>query len=259
MILLLAGLSGAVAQDADEAEAEEADATEEAAEEVVVYGELRVEQARRAVIEELEDAGYDHEVLDLGDRVVYRHAAPWKGEVVLFDDGFAEVRRQPLHAEGVGMPWAKKNSPLAWAGCLIWPWACIRYYGATVSDRKWRATETRPVQRVAPKVRDWGDRIADLSIDRKVEGLPDMLEALWLEGRPLSGRGDALATYRERRAALLAFYGSRTDTTWGRQVQGAVMGFVRAVVQRSDHPFTEAEVAAAAAAGTPLELGPQRP
>lgn len=221
----------------------EAPDEEEPVEEVIVYAELRVEQARREVEQELEEAGFDHEVIDLGDHVVYRHSAAWKGEVVLYDDGYMVVRRQPIHAQAPKMPWARRNSPLAWIGCLVYPWACIRIDGATVSERRWRNRESRTVQRVQPKVRDWADRIADLSVDRKVEGLPAMLEALWELGRPMSGQGPALSTYRERRAALLAFYDSRTDTPWGRQVQEAVRAFLRGVVQASDHPFTARELA----------------
>lgn len=214
----------------------------EVSEEVIVYAELRVEEARREVIQELRDAGYDHEIIDLGDRVVFRHAAAWKGEVVLYDDGYAQVKRQPIHAEGARMPWAKKDSPLAWAGCLIWPWACIRVQGATVSERRWRNREARTVQRVQPKVRDWADRIADLSVDQKVEGLPAMLYALWEDGRPLGGPGPRLETYRERRAALLEFYGTRTETSWGRNIQQAIASFLQAVVQGSDHPVTRREL-----------------
>lgn len=224
--------------------ADETDDEEEirAAEEVIVYAEERVERARQAVIQELSDAGYDHEVIDLGDRVIYRHGAAWKGEVVLHDVGFVEVRRQPIHAEGARMPWARANSPLAWAGCLLWPWACIRISGTTVSQRRWRNREARTVQRIQPKVWEWGDRVADLSVEQKVEGLPAMLFALWEQGRPLGGAGPRIETYRARRAALLEFYGSRTDTPWGRSIQDAVASFLDGVVQVSDHPVTAREL-----------------
>ncbi len=241
MVSLVLGAVVALAQEPaadDAAEPEE----ESAPEEVVVYGELAVERARQAVVEELEDLGYDHEVLDLGDRTVYRHDAAWQGEVVLYDDGFMVVRRQRLQAVGRQMPWAERNSPLAWAGCVLWPWACVRVSGQTVGTRKWRGREARTVAHLAPKVREWGDRIADLATDRKVEVLPDALEALWREGRPLLGE-EVLQTYAERRAALFEYWASRTDTLWGRQVRQTVLAFCRAVVQPSAHPFTAEELA----------------
>ena len=217
-------------------------AQDDPSEEIVVYGEELVEQARREVVEQLEEIGYDYDVIDLGDRVVYRHRAAWHGEVVLYDEGYMKVRRQPLHAEGRPLPWAKRNSPGAWAGCLLWPWACVRVYGATVSDRKWRSRESRTVQRVEPKVRTWANRVADLAVYEKIQGLPERLEALWERGQPLQGEG-RLESYADRRAALLAFWGSRTETVWGREVQRAVRGFLRSVVQESEHPFTTAELA----------------
>lgn len=243
----LIGIAGGEEPPAAEPEAAEPDAAEDVDDEdtsaeVIVYSQRLVEEARRAVVEELEEAGYDHQVIDLGDRVIYRHEAAWYGEVVLFDDGYTEVRRQPLHAVGAKMPWAKQDSPLAWAGCLVWPWLCIRLGGVTVSHRRWLNRETRTVQLVQPKVREWADRIADLSVEEKVEGLPGMLYALWEQGRPLGGSGPVLQTYRERRAALLEFYGSRTDTSWGRRVQRAVAGFLRGVVQPGDHPVTAREL-----------------
>ena len=171
--------------------------------EIIVYGELLVEQARSAVVQELEEAGYDHRVIDLGDRVVYRHSLSYHGEVVVHDDGYVQVRRQPLHAVGRQMPWARENTPLAWAGCLLWPWACVRVYGFTVSDRRWRSRETKTVQRIEPKVREWGNRIADLSTSQKVDSMSGLLEQLWVRGEVPRGRGARLVSRAPRLVARL--------------------------------------------------------
>jgi len=210
-------------------------------EEITVYAEERVRRARRVVEEQLARMGYDEEVEQVGDRTVYRHASPWKGEVVLHDDGWTVVRRQPLRVEGRKMPWTKANTPVAWAGCFIYPWFCVRTGGVLIGRNKWRAVEGRTVDGIQPDVRRWGDRIADLATSRKVGDLPDRLEALWSEGTPLSG-GPPLATHAQRRQALMSFWASRTDTVWGEQVRRAVTSFCRAVVQSSDHPFTDAEI-----------------
>ncbi|MEQ1564746.1 MAG: hypothetical protein ABMA64_03825 [Myxococcota bacterium] len=214
--------------------------------EVIVYGELRVKQAHDALIEQLAEMGYDGQVLDLGNHTVYRHDSPWKGEVVVYDDGWMQVRRQPFYVEGVELPWAKRNSPVAWAGCLIWPWACLKLSGSTYGERKWRQVEDEAAFELDPKLRVWGDRIADLAVDRKVEALPDRLTLLWRDGAPLDD-GPVLATPAERRRALFEFWASRTDTVWGREVQRAVEAFCRAEVQTSEHPFTPEELASFAA------------
>ncbi len=210
--------------------------------EMVVYGERLVDQARREVVETIEELGYDAEVKDQGDRVIYRHPAAWYGEVVLHDDGWMQVKRQRLRVEGRAVPWAKqKNSVGAWLGCFVYPWACIRVYGATVSRRRWMGTQTRTVAELAPKVEVLGDRIADLETTRRLASLPDRLEALWNDGTPLEG-DEPLTTMAERRQAVLEYWGSRTDTVWGRRVRQSIEDFVEAVVQDGPHAYTRAEL-----------------
>lgn len=211
--------------------------------EMVVYGERLVDQARREVVETIEELGYDYEVKKQGDRVVYRHPSAWYGEVVLYDDGYMQVKRQRIRVEGRAVPWAKRrNSPGAWLGCFVYPWACIRVYGATVSRRRWMGTQTRTVAELAPKVEVLADRIADLETTRRVAALPGKLEALWDEGAPLDRRSGALRDPESRRQAILQYWGSRTETVWGRMVRETVENFVEAVVQTSEHPFTAAEI-----------------
>lgn len=209
---------------------------------VVIYAEERVRQARERVETLLQDMGYGAvEVVDEGDHVVYRHVEPWKGEVVLWDDGWMQVRRQPFRVEGHRMPWAETDSALAWAGCLVWPWLCVHLGGGTVGHRKWLGVETATVGVVHGPVEEWGDRIADLATDRTVDGLPPRLDALWQDGVPLEGEG-TLETPSARRDAIRAYYLSRTDTVWGEAVRDAIRGFVYAVVQTSDTPFPAEEV-----------------
>jgi hypothetical protein len=211
-------------------------------EEIVIYGELRVQQARERVERLLEDMGYAGSVVDEGDHVVWRHVEPWKGEVVLWDDGWMQVRRQPFRVEGARTPWAETDSALAWAGCLVWPWLCVKLGGGMVGHRKWLGVETRTVDLVHGPVEEWGDRIADLATERTLDALPPRLEALWATGVPLDG-GPPLPTPAARRAALRDYYLTRTDTVWGEAVREAVRAFVFGVVQSSDAPYAEPELA----------------
>lgn len=215
-------------------------APDDAAEEVVIYGELLVEQARQKVIAELAAAGYD-QVVERNGRTIYRSPEVWRGQVVLHDDGYMAVERQPVRVVAPALPFAEENSAVAWVGCILWAPVCIRPGGQTVGKRKYRTHEGRIVGRVHDDVEAWSDRIADLAIDRKLERLPDQLEALWVLGVPLDG-GARLETHAERRLALMRYWGSRTDTPWGESVRTAVEAFCRAVVQPSDHPFPQAEI-----------------
>ena len=143
--------------------------------EVDVYGRLLVEQAKAEVYSDLLDAGYTERVRK-DDVAIFRHPDPWKGEVHVHDDGWMRVKRQAIQIEGREMPWAKRNSPLAWAGCVVWMPLCVRPAGQTIAKRKYQDYEARVVQHVQPDVVVWGDRIADVAVYERVELLPERLE-----------------------------------------------------------------------------------
>jgi hypothetical protein len=209
--------------------------------ELWVYGDIRVEQAREEVVQAFADEGYT-EVEDKGDYLRLRAEAPWKGEVRLYRDGWVRMKRRPVQFQGPEMPWAKKNSPLAYAGCLIYPWACISAGGQLVSGRKLQAQKVRALETAYLDVQELGDRVADRETESTVNTLPEQLEELWYRGVPLS-EGPTLETVQERKAALLDYWDSRTDTVWGDRVRVAVEAFLRAEVQGTEHAYTREEVA----------------
>ena len=217
------------------------EASEEAIyEEITVYDVRRIEAARDAVIDRVRDAGYVQEIRREG-RTVLRHPAVWKGEVVLWDDGRVNMKRQPIQFDSP----IQKGGAERWLACVLFP-LCIRPGGQLVSPRKLHHQEERVWRRITPEVRELGDTIASAATELKVEQLPDLLQALWDEGTPLSeAMSDVpLSDPAQRRTAILAFWDTRTDTPWGEQVRAVVEGFLRAVVQQSEHPVTAEELAA---------------
>lgn len=224
-------------------------------EEVIVYERLRVEAARSVVIEELKDLGYTR-VLEKDGATVLRHDQAWKGDVWLHDDGWMRIRRQPVQVEAPPTPWGKRNSAGSWLGCIAYPFLCVRPGGQLVGTRKFLAVESRTAETVNPEVAAWSDRVADLAVGEKAASLPDRLIALWERGEPLDP-GPVLPTPDARKAALLAYWESRTDTPWGEQIRQTVEAFLRAEVQHSEHPFTDDELLAFNArsrASRPLNL-----
>jgi hypothetical protein len=215
---------------------------EEADVEVIVYGQLLVEQARNQLVQDLAEAGYE-QVKEKGDRVIYRHPSVWRGEVHIHEDGWYQTKRQKVKFQAIEMPWAKAGSPLAVAGCVVYAPLCFRPGGALVGARKFSAQETRVVDHIHEDASVWAERISDLATERTIETLPDRLEALWVQGQPLEG-GEVLESARARRKALFLFWDSRTNTRWGDAVRQSVEAFCRAVVQASDDPFTAHELAA---------------
>lgn len=212
----------------------------ETSEEVFVFSEMLAEQARQKVEDELKAAGYDRKIKRRDGRVIYRHDAAYLGQLVVGEDGWVVFERQPIQVRAPELPFAEEGSPLAWAGCVL-VWRCVKLGGQLVSKRRFNAFEREMVAHVYDDVQVWNERMSDVALERKLQGLPDQLERLWVYGVPLEG-GGLLLTPEDRRAALLAFWGSRTDTPWGREVQEAVAAFCRAVVQQSEDPFTQEEI-----------------
>lgn len=204
--------------------------------EVVVYGERLVEAARQEVIEQAAKDGYVREIRKK-DRTILRHDQPWKGDVVLYDDGRLDIKRQPVRFE----PPVENKTPASWLMCVFLP-ACIRPNGQLVSNLKFQGYKRTIMASIEPEVRTWNERISDFAIDAKIDRLPDKLEALWERGRSIDG-ATVHATWEERRRALFAYWDTRTDTAWGDEVRDATAAFIRGVVQRSEHPFGAAELA----------------
>lgn len=74
--------------------------------------------------------------------------------------------------------------------------------------------------------------------------LPTRLDALWSNGESLDG-GKPITDPVVKRAALLEFWSSRTDTPEGRTVSRTIEIFLRQTVMPSDTPVTTAEAASA--------------
>ncbi len=232
ILLLLLGL----------ALAEEPPPPDEEVYEITVYGGPLVEQARRRLVQELGAEGYT-DVERQEDHLRLRNEAAWKGEILLYDDGWVRVKRQPVQVLAPEMPGIRENSPVAWAACVVYPPRCVRVGGATVGRRKFQAQKGRTLARIDQDVQTYGDRVADRHLEGTLAELPDRLEALWTEGVPLRGEAP-VETPEDRRAALLDYWESRTDTLWGDQVRITVEAFLRSVVQEGPHAFTEEEVEA---------------
>jgi hypothetical protein len=200
----------------------------------VVYGEHLVQQSRKKVEAELVSQGYDQITRKEG-YTLYRHDSTWKGEVRVYDDGWVQIRRQPVR---LGPP--EGLHPLF----CVFVTPCVRPGGQTVGKAKFSAQKRRALVDLQPLARQYGDRVADLHVDDMLNTLPDKLLALWETGAPLEDGEAPLPTLAERKVALLAYWDSRTDTVWGRRVRAAVETFIRAEVQAGPNPFTAAEVQA---------------
>lgn len=223
--------------DASEREAPTA-TTRSNVEEITVVGKARVEQARQRVIADAADAGYTRVVRKDG-RTMLRHERPWRGQIWVYDDGRVDLRRNPIRFE----PRKNQDKPTAWFACIWIPY-CLQPAGQIVSPNRLRTYQREAMAAIEDDVTVWHEALADAQTQARVDALPDQLLALWEHGTPLEGDGPALEGVAARKAALLAFWDSRTDTVWGERVRQTVEAFLRGVVQASDTPLTDDEIAA---------------
>ncbi len=202
--------------------------------EVIIYAVELAKQARDALIRDAKALGYAEEH-DKDGRTILRHEMPWKGEIVVFEDGRVEFKRQPMQFE----PPFKNKTPASYLVC-IWLPACIRPGGQLVSPRRLHGYERDVWAALSDDIDTLNARIADVAVDRKVDDLPARLYRLWNEGIPLEGEG-VLASWEARRAAILRFWDTRTENDWGMAVRRGVEAFVHGEVMPSEHPFTADE------------------
>src|SRR5262245_10982736 len=192
---------------------------EPAGEEITVYGDRLVVEARKKLVEDILALGYDDKIREKSDRVVYVHGENWRGKVVLYDDGRVATKRTGPAVEPPKGTW-----PL----CVTQPTHCLKGGAWLVSDRKWAGIVRGVESSTTDAQVELGDRVADAAVHVKVAHLPDQLAALWEQGVPLHEGDPPLATMEARRAAIYEYWRTRTNTVWGHEVQDAVESFVRA-------------------------------
>lgn len=210
----------------------------------VIVSDQAVQQAKKAVEQDLEAMGYERK-RRRGSFTIYDHPTNWKPRVLVHDDGFIVIRRQPPKIQRPDIPgaWWDKHSAANWLPCLTVPTLCVRVGGMVIAPRKLAHQKEAVVEATEDDMRAFVDALTmEALYNRIYEDLPTELDSLWLDGRdPNDGR--TLSSFEERRAAILALWTSRTDNEYGDAVREAIELYMVYVVQVSDHPFTDEEIA----------------
>ncbi|MEN9786142.1 MAG: hypothetical protein RLZZ299_1406, partial [Pseudomonadota bacterium] len=224
-LLLAARLASAEAPDDVATPEEELD---------VVAGPTKVTRARAALYQSLRDRGY-RKGKRQGAFQVFLAPEPWKPRVLVHDDGWITVRREPPRLHPPGKAFASDGRPQDWLWCAIMPTSCISLGGWLVGARKMQPQIARAYDSTRAEVRALNDAVAEAAFEARLNhDIPAQLEGLWSAPLPAE----------ERRRALFDIWDSRAeDNPEGRAVRQAVADFLDAIVQTSPEPFTEAELA----------------
>jgi hypothetical protein len=218
-----------------------------AAEEVVVWGEHHVRQARAAVIRAVEDLGWRARSKRREGVVVFRPPEAWMGRAHFTPSGELLFKRPVLAVEPALVPGNTESydsdavlDRMDSSGISAGP-------GMTILPSEKRVLAAQERLRVA--IQEPLDAYVSLyrvtGFRTLLAELPERLDQLWLAGQPLDGGEILVESTKDRRLVVLSYWGSQPDNADGIAVSTSVEAWIRETVQRSESPFSETEIAAA--------------
>jgi len=220
-------------------------------EEIVIHAESRVATARAQVFQDLRDLGY-RKGQHRDDHTVFKSRTPYEPQVLVYDDGWIRLRRQPPRFRPPGEDFADEADWWDWIWCVPTAMtACVAVGGIVESPARLNAQREEVIDATREGVKKFNDAVARRELILRVnEDVPRACEEIW---------ADTTLPPAARRWKLLLLWDSRTDTPEGREVQKAVEAFMHGVVNQSETPFTPSEVAdfnARRVFPEPIDLGP---
>ena len=211
-----------------------AEVDERVDETVIVYGNRAVHKARDELTQKLRSEGYSRHVRE-GNVTIYKHTIPYRPQVLLHDDGWVYLRRQPPRIHAPGHSFADQGNKLNYLWCIpTFGTACVSLGGWLIGERK--------LSRLQGDVLDaTRDEVATLNtavmrehlLHRLNVDIPGDLTRIWTE---LALPADA------RHAILYAYWDSRTDGEAGDAARSAIRAYLIGVVQASSEPFSRREL-----------------
>jgi hypothetical protein len=231
------------------ASAQTAASEDEAAEEVVVWGEHHVRQARAVVVRSLEDLGWRARSKSRDGMVVFRPPEAWMGKAFFTAEGQLEFGRPVIAVTPTLVPGTyavydpdevldRRDT----AGIAAGPRMTI-----LPAEKRILAIQNQVREAVREPVEAYVALYRETEFRTLLEQIPARLDRLWEEGRPVDGGEGSVETPRDRRLAVLAYWSSQPDNEDGLAVSERVEAWLRETVQRSESPLKMEEIAAAEA------------
>ncbi len=216
-------------------------------EEIVVFGEQEVAEARSAVVRSMNELGWRVVRREDGG-VVLRGPEPWMGKAILTSTGDMDwttpvfAGRAPKDAGGeYDVDEILDRVPTTGTvGIQSTPFP---------GGRKVQAVRAGLMQEIEPEMLAYRSAIQKRALSQSIQSLPDRLDVLWATGQTLDG-GERLPTEQARKDYVLDYWASRADSPEGRAVMRTVRTWLQYTVQESGTPVTRSEAAAAEARRT---------
>lgn len=201
--------------------------------EVIEVWDSRIARAREALNLKLHDEGYRKGV-HRDDRTIFRSYMPWKPRVIVHDDGWVYLQREPPRVHSPGKSFSDQGAPAAYLWCILAPTACVSIGGWMIGPRKYQALEGEILDATHAEVNALNEAVARRALAQRINSdIPGDLERLWALDLPAA----------ERRALVFELWDSRNENEAGEAARDAVEAFVRGVIMQSDEPYSVAEIA----------------
>lgn len=200
---------------------------------IEIFADPAVARARAQLFQDLKDQGYrkgDHK----DDRTVFKSYVPYHPRVIVHDDGWVYLQREPPRVHIPGKTFADQGAPANYLWCILAPTACVSIGGWLVGPRKYQAMEGDILDAVHQDVNKLNDAVARKQLELRVNNdIPADCDRIWGQELPAESRRRLLYTY----------WDTRLDTPEGDVARAAIMRFIKGVVMQSGAPFSAAEVA----------------
>jgi len=218
--------------------------------EVTVYGSRALREARQRVLDNMAAIGWEVKGRKADGTLVFGGPESWMGAALLSPDGMLSFRRRVVSFTPQVPVEGPPDSRVSHADRIVRTGEpSVGMEGGIrgpAAKRKLAGVQATVHEAVDEDIRFLRLVLAETALREVLAALPTRLLRLWNDGIPLVD-GPLISTPAERRAAIVDYWASRPDTRDGRMAQEVVADFVAGMVQRSDHPFTNAEIAAARA------------
>lgn len=200
---------------------------------VEIWGDPQIATARAQLYQTLKEEGYRKGVHQ-DDRTVFRSYSPWKPQVIVHDDGWVYLKRQPPRVHSPGKSFSDQGSPASYLWCVLAPTACVSVGGWMVSKAKYQAVEADVLDATHADVNKLNEAVARKALSQRINtDIPADLERIWKLELPAA----------ERRALIFEFWDTRLDDAAGDAARDAVEAYALGVIQGSDEPYSAAELA----------------
>ncbi len=199
---------------------------------VDVLADPAVARARAQLFQDLRDNGYrkgDHK----NNRTVFKSYVPYHPRVIVHDDGWVYLQREPPRIHIPGRTFADQGAPANYLWCILAPTACISIGGWMVGPHKYRSMEGDILDATHQDVLNLNEAVARKQLELRVNNdIPADCEQIWSQKLPEDARRRLLYTY----------WDTRNDNADGDYARLAIMNFIKGVVMQSSTPFTEDEI-----------------